>query len=122
MLYKRNQKYLSLLILCLLIYVAAVMPTRHQVEEALQGANGPCPNDLYVYNVHWGACYLFVHSPIGNNVLNWEAAEEYCDEQQASLVHVESEAEQEWINRFIRLTVNDDREEYWLGAKIKQRY
>ena len=106
-LYKRNRKYLSLIILCFLIYIAVKMSTRDQVDELLSGggASGhhrlqPCPNDLFVFNANLKACYLFVHSPVGSNVLDWETAEKYCDENQASLAHVREEAEQQWLNRF----------------------
>ena len=118
---RKIRPYLQLLALVLLIYIAATMATRRQIDAYfLHGGDGPaspCPNDLFVLNLEQRACYLFAHSPIGQNVFDWNQAEEYCRENSADLAHVRTEAEQQWINRFIRTTVNDDKMQYWLGAK-----
>ena len=101
------------------------MSTRAQVDElfgagggdGVPGGGNRCPNDLFVYNANSKACYFFVHSPFSKQVLDWERGKSVCAENGAEMAHVSTEAEQEWLNRFVRTVFNDDRMKFWLGAR-----
>ena len=77
---RRLRPFFFPLLLALVIYIAATMATRKQVDEYFDAAfltarlTHACPNDLFIPNAHFKACYLFAHSPYENDVFNWDEA------------------------------------------------
>ncbi|XP_017295588.1 natural killer cells antigen CD94 [Kryptolebias marmoratus] len=84
-------------------------------EHCPQKSCKPCLDDWVLFQSN---CYLFTNHDYYSQWKNWEKSREFCQEQKADLVVIESLEEQEFINNHTT-EYSDPKHGYWIGLRDK---